>query len=1041
MKENGNSLLVEDKSFIDLLTEENLSKIDIDPRLIDCFKRVTDKLQTYFNANGYTSQRDYKKFFEEYLFKDMDSKLRIRVSDEPSKIGAAGFYIHNQGITEIHIDETYLNKEETLDQIFCHEFIHFLVMRELDVAEYPDPEIKNGGFINEALTEMLTQQIYPNSNSYQPQVNMLKFANLLTGNVNNYSLFLRGKVDCKGGASAWNNFYASANAYQLSCADKKFLMRDAINDPNYISAQRCIIQANISPHLISSFSDYRKWLSILQQRPVIDNDFIDKLFTGMDRSLVSNLGLRNENLKDIMYRQLSDYRQISSALSMYDDKDVYEFEIAGHKAAIDKDRTLYGMGSYSSSWNPNTGIWELNVGNETLKLDMNTIDFTKRKEELLKRQQTIQKYFLSNSKDDVKSVEQVAKKEGLVKLEKFTLPNVTGKKKSTVVYVATYNDRIEILNNSTQIGELENINSAQYIGLTSTDLKVGAIYSKPLDNIDKGIVFSKINQKSLHSRTISLLASRLTPTLNKDQITKLIEQYKQSDEYDAEDNLTAKELNEFAIRQYANIQYEKMSEEQKKALYDEIIKSNEQFVISMKDGKVDVSLLFGNKYVMAFKGQSELLVDTKGNGLYNEQFEVLSKTSAVKKISDSSVIQTNSEGNIIFKENKEDNEKMDEVKRENEQSADSELLNEYNKQLAELQTKYGTISKQMEDLMQQNVSNPTSNYQEKLNTLIQERDKISKEMEPVVKSQRNLQQAVDLKEEQEHKAVISQVERLLSTRIKATTDTGRFVKTDMGMFPQMDMKDSSMLIKEQGQIIQNLNDLYFNGEIDLKSKQKMVAEVSKEYQKMIKSAPKPSLDKTGDDNQREKEQEHKAVISQVEKLLSTRIKATTDTGRFVKTDMGMFPQMDIKDSAMLIKEQGQIIQNLNDLYFNGEIDLKSKQKMATEVSKEYQKMINSAPKPSLNKTVVDNSRENKPNEPKEQEYRHKYGYDMMSEDEKKIFEEILGQQRDNEQEKIEQEGTYKDKMFDMDELFREEQLREEINREQGEIHQNRRRHM
>lgn len=948
MKENGNSLLVEDKSFIDLLTEENLSKIDIDPRLIDSFKRVTDKLQTYFNANGYTSQRDYKKFFEEYLFKDMDSKLRIRVSDEPSKIGASGFYIHNQGITEIHIDETYLNKEETLDQIFCHEFIHFLVMRELDVAEYPDPEIKNGGFINEALTEMLTQQIYPNSNSYQPQVNMLKFANLLTGNVNNYSLFLRGKVDCKGGASAWKNFFASANAYQLSCADKNFLMRDAINDPNYINAQRCIIQANISPHLISSFSDYRKWLSILQQRPVIDNDFIDKLFTGMDRSLVSNLGLRNENLKDIMYRQLSDYRQISSALSMYDDKDVYEFEIAGHKAAIDKDRTLYGMGSYSSSWNPNTGIWELNVGNETLKLDMNTIDFTKRKEELLKRQQTIQKYFLSNSKDDVKSVEQVAKKEGLVKLEKFTLPNVTGKKKSTVVYVATYNDRIEILNNPTQIGELENINSAQYIGLTSTDLKVGAIYSKPLDNIDKGIVFSKINQKSLHSRTISLLASKLTPTLNKDQITKLIEQYKQSDEYDAEDNLTAKELNEFAIRQYANIQYEKMSEEQKKALYDEIIESNEKFVISMKDGKVDVSLLFGNKYVTAFKGQSELLVDTKGKGLYNEQFEILSKTSAVKKISDSSVIQTNSDGNIIFKENKEDNEKMDEVKRENA----SELLNEYNKQLAELQTKYGTISKQMEDLMKQNASSPTSDYQEKLNTLIQERDKISKEMEPVVKSQRNLQQAVNFEKEQEHKAVISQVEKLLSTKIKATTATGRFVKTDRGMFPQMDIKDSLTLIKEQGQIVQSLNDLYFNGEIDLRSKQKMTIEVIKEYQKMIKDAPRPSLDKTGADNQKE------------------------------------------------------------------------------------------------NKPNVPNSND------EEQEYRHKYGYDMMSEDEKEIFEERLRQQREKEKleeerelngyqfgEKIEQEETYKDKMFDMDELFREEQIIEEINREQEEIHQNHRRHM
>ena len=949
MKENGNSLLVKDKSFIDLLTEENLSKIDIDSRLVDSFKRVTDKLQTYFNVNGYTSQRDYKKFFEEYLFKDMDSKLRIRVSDEPSKIGAAGLYIHNQEITEIHIDETYLNNEETLDSIFCHEFIHFLVMRGLDSVEYPDPEIKNGGFINEALTEMLTQQIYPNSNAYQPQVNMLKFANLLTGNVNNYSLFLRGKVDCKGGASAWNNFFASANAYQRSCVDKKFLMRDAINDSNYISAQRCIIQANISSHLISSFSDYRKWVSILQQRPVPDNDFIDKLFTDMDRSLVSNLGLKNENLKDIMYRQLSDYRQISSALSMYDGKDVYEFEIAGHKAAIDKDRNLYGMGIYSSSWNPSTGIFKLKVGDENLELDINTIDFTKRKKELLEKQQTIPKYFSSTSKDDVKSVEQVAKKEGLVKLEKFTLPNVTGKKNPTVVYVATYNDRIEILNNPTKIGELENINSAQYIGLTSTDLKVAAIYSKPLDSIDKGIVFSKVNQKSLQFRTISLLTSKLTSTLNKDQIAQLIEQYKQSDEYDVEDNLTAKEWKEFAIRQYANIQYEKMSGEQKKVLYDEIIKSNEQFVISMKDGKVDVSLLFGSKYVMAFKGQSELLVDTNGKGLYNEQFEILSKTSAVKKISDSSVIQTNSEGNIIFKENKEDNEKMDEVKRENEQSTDSELLSEYDKQLAELQAKYGTISKQMEDLMQQNASNNISNYQERLNTLIQERDKISKEMEPVVKSQRNLQQVVDSEKEQEHKAVISEVEKLLSTKIKATTDTGRFVKTDMGMFPQMDIKDSVTLIKEQGQTIQGLNDLYFNGEIDLKSKQKMTIEVIKEYQRMIKDASRPSLDKTGADNQKE------------------------------------------------------------------------------------------------NKPNVANSNG------KEQQYRHKYGYDMMNEDEKKIFEEMLSQER--EKEKLE-EGrdlnryqfeekteTDKGKMFDMDELFREEQIIEEINREQEEIHQNHRRHM
>ncbi len=940
MRENGNSLPAEDKSFVDLLTEENLAKIDIDLRLVDCFKRVADRLQTYFNANGYTSQRDYKKFFEEYLFKDMDSKLKIIASNEPSKMGAGGFYRHNQGVTEIHIDETYLNNEKTLDSIFCHEFIHFLVMRELDVAEYPDSEIKNGGFINEALTEMLTQQIYPNSKSYQPQVDMLKFANLLTGNVNNYSLFLRGKVDCKGGASAWKNFFSSANAYQYSWEDKGFVMRQAINDPNYINAQRYIIQANIFPHLISSFSDYRKWVSVLQQRPVSDNDFIDKLFTDMDRSLVSNLGLKNENLKDIAYRQLLEYRQISAALSMYDGKDVYEFEIAGQKGAIDKDRNLYGkvaLSSYSSSWNPNTGIWELKVGNENLKLDINTIDFTKRKKELLEKQQSIPKYFSSSSKEDVKSVEQVAKKEGLVKLEKFTLPRVIQKKNPTVVYVATYNDRIEILNNPTPIGELENIKSAQYIGLTSTDSKIGAIYSKPLDNIDKGLVFSKINQKSLQSKVISLLTSKLTPTLNMNQIAQLIEQYRQSDEYDAEYDLTAKELQAFAIRQYANIQYEKMTEEQKKALYDDVIKSNEKFVISTKDGKVDVSLLFESKDITTFKGQSELLVDTKGNGLYNEQFEVLSKVSAVKKTSDPSVIQTNSEGNIIFSQNKKADEKMDEVKSEKEQSAASELLNEYNKRLAELQTKYETLSKQMEDLMQQNISNPISNYQEKLNVLIQERDKVSEEMNPIVNSQRNLQQVVDFEKEQEHKAVISQVEKLLSTRIKATTDTGKFVKTDMGIFPQMDTKDSSMLIKEQRQLIQSLNDLYFNGEIDLGSKQKMIIEVMKEYQKMIKSAPRSGLNKTVDYNQRE----------------------------------------------------------------------------------------NNPDVPSFNNI--------------EQQYRHKYNYDMMNEKEK--LEEDRDLNRYPFGEKMKQKDTYKNQTFDMDELFREQQIIEEIDKEQEEVNQEHRRHM
>ena len=44
-----------DKSFLELTNEEILSKIKIDPRLREPFKRVMQKMQAYFNANGYTA--------------------------------------------------------------------------------------------------------------------------------------------------------------------------------------------------------------------------------------------------------------------------------------------------------------------------------------------------------------------------------------------------------------------------------------------------------------------------------------------------------------------------------------------------------------------------------------------------------------------------------------------------------------------------------------------------------------------------------------------------------------------------------------------------------------------------------------------------------------------------------------------------------------------------------------------------------------------------------------------------------------------------
>ena len=641
---------MEDKSFINLLTEENLAKINIDPRLVDSFKRVMKKMQVYFNSNGYTSERDYQAFFYEYLLNPDNTKnLSLFLNDEPSKIGADGFYT-NDG-KRICIDESNSRKDENLDSTLCHEFIHFLVMRGIIDEQYADPQIRFGGFINEALTEMLNRQMYPNSGAYEPQVSMMEFANLLSNNVNNYSMFLRGNIDAKGyGASAWNNFVANAKAYQSKWKGKPFLMSDARKDKLYINAQRELINSKISCHLIKSFSDYTEKIDILMQRPAPDLEYMETFFENMDINLLNNLGLRNPELSSILKQKLQEYREISSSYEKYGNKDIYEFEILGRKIGIDKDRNLYGANGllYQTTWNPNTGIYEFKTGNESVKLDISQIDFKNWKTRAGERQQEIAQYFSQNAKDDVKSVEQVAKNNGLVKLEKFTLPSVGGKKNSTVIYVATYNDRIEVLNNPTQIGTMENINSAQYIGVTSLDPKVGAIYSKPLGSIDNGIVYSKYNQKNLHSRTIHLLAKKITPTLTEEQIDKLVEQYKASDEYDVEDNLSPEQLQEFAIMQYAESQYDRIPYEQKKELYDKVVKSNERFIISTKDGKINVSLLFGDEITTAFQGQSVVLVDTKGKGLYNEQYETLSRSAPVKTTSNPSVIKTNEDGNIIF---------------------------------------------------------------------------------------------------------------------------------------------------------------------------------------------------------------------------------------------------------------------------------------------------------------------------------------------------------------------------------------------------------
>lgn len=807
-----------DNSFLYFTTPEVLSKIDIDPRLVDSFKRVMNKLQEYFNANGYTSQRNYKEYLEKYLLNSGKNNLRIYINEIANK-NVGGFYI--RGKSEICINENkLLGTQERLDSTLCHEFIHFLVMHGL-VEGKAEPDIFRGGFINESLTEMLTQQMYPNSNAYDAQVAMQKFANLISGKENNFSRFLQGFVDARYSSPDWENYRRASNSFQSDFNNAGYInLLEAQNNSNFIEAQRNLISLFIRPRGNKTIEEYIDAINKLIVCPVQDSEYINnKVIAEMDNKMISNMRLNNPEITAFMQQKLIELRQ--QILESRNAKG-YEFEIAGRKIQIDENHNLYGnLIGINRQWNPNTGIMTFTCNEERIEINTNKVNFHQKEEEISQRISKLSSYFSKNSSKDlnmISSAKSLGK--GLTKIEKFNLPTL-GEKGNRTIYVATYIDKIVILNNVQQLSNISNIDLNKFIGMTSKDPSIALIYSDKIGQIQNGITFSTLSDKQIQLKAITLYANELMSKMSPQDIESAISNYRKNEEF-IED--TQDEIKKEAIRIIAEKQFSSLSPKQTKIFLDSVIATNPQFVVSSKDGKIEVSTLFGDKHKTAFAGKSEVLFDTKGKGLYNE---VISSISNINAKSMGIDLPIRSDGELI----------VEEEKKVEERKTTSELLNEYNQQLAELQTKYGVIAKQMEDLMQQNALNPIANYQDRLNALIQQRDKISKEMEPVIHSQSTFQQAVDYEKEQEHKAVISQVERLLSTRIKGTSDTGKFIQTDIGMFPQMDMKDKSTLRDEQESICKQLDALYYNGQLDIKTWQAMKSEVNKEYEKLIAKAP------------------------------------------------------------------------------------------------------------------------------------------------------------------------------------------------------------
>ena len=230
--------------FLELTTEENLRKLNIDPRLVDSFKRVMAKVQQYFDSHGYSDKIDFETIVNDYLLpKETVDREAIRHSEEFIKelndarenqkqleaivsitldpieeekfldeyikrnynIGLS-FEVESKEKVEMH-SGIYKDKLKTigikesalisdrLDQILCHEFVHFLTMCGKEKFGSVEETMKPATY--EPLTEMLSSDIFGvKPEGYYSYCELMQYLNLLAG-VDNYDYFIQRQPDSK----------------------------------------------------------------------------------------------------------------------------------------------------------------------------------------------------------------------------------------------------------------------------------------------------------------------------------------------------------------------------------------------------------------------------------------------------------------------------------------------------------------------------------------------------------------------------------------------------------------------------------------------------------------------------------------------------------------------------------------------------------------------------------------------------------------------------------------------------------------------------
>ena len=359
------------------------------------------------------------------------------------------------------------------------------------------------------------------------------------------------------------------------------------------------------------------------------------------------------------------------------------------------------------------------------------------------------------------------------------------------------------------------------------------------------MLFTTLNEKQLKNRAILEYSREISKTITADELIVAIEKYKSSDFYSQ--SYTEEFIKNEALILIAEDKFNSLNDETKLKFIEIAKENSDRFIVTAKGGKVDVAAIHGSEIITTYNSERQVLYDFEGQGIYNEIYEELRKNKGDTKLNDRIPIQIDKKGNILI-ERKVDDFDIELI--------NQEKFNQITKQVEELKIQYGRVATQIENLMIENSKTPIPNYQEQLNKLMAQRDSISKQMRIPMTLQREYQNIIDEEKRIKHKNVIFQVERLLGIHI--TPIAGCVYDNNLKMLRQI-LKDTNTLRQEHGTINKQLNQLFDDGKLDLKTYNEMKIEIIKEFNEMISKVPKQS---TGYNSKFEQEYEQQSQTQQ-----------------------------------------------------------------------------------------------------------------------------------------------------------------------------------